>query len=196
MNRLRTPALHAVLLAALLVSVVGGSGSTHAAEDRALDELTAVLDLDSRTRAAVAEVIGDSRAAAAEMRQAIREQRRKLRALLAEDEPDEEAVMACIDELTARIRDAWKLRVHVLLEVRLLLTPDQRRALAERRSRGATGACRDDIETLCPEAVGLRAALRCLRTHHAEIGEACRATLRTRPIGRVLGFEPREEADE
>jgi Spy/CpxP family protein refolding chaperone len=190
MTRLRTIAARAILFVALLGPTAAGESTARAAGGRALDELTAALDLDSKTRAEVARVVSASRDEAARKRQDIARRRQELRALLAEDEPDEQAVMARVDELAAAMRDAWKQRLRVLLEVRGLLTPAQRRILSERRGTGAAGACRDDVVRLCPEAVGRRDAIRCLRTHADELDEACRAMLRARSTGRFLGHAP------
>src|SRR5439155_22712556 len=80
-----------------------------------------------------------------------------------------------------------KNRLQAMLQIRALLTPEQRQELirlqgelSTRRRFDGQQACQADSANLCPDAAPGRARIQCLRDHLETLSEACRAALQTR----------------
>lgn len=161
--------------------------------DARLDRVAEVLDLDDTTRDQIAEISGALADENAPRRAEIRRNRLLLGSLLEETPPDEAAVMAQVDVLSALQSDLWKARLRAMMQVRSLLTPVQReRLVALRRGekRQSNAACRDDVRTLCPNVRDLQSSVRCLIKNRDEISPACRESLSK---GRLSRFFPADE---
>lgn len=173
----------AVFAAALLLGPPDGRANDAALgldnQDR-LDRVAEVLDLDDDTRdqiAAISEALAEENAP---RHSAVRRDRLLLGSLLEESPPDEAAVMAQVDALSATQKALWKARLRAMIEIRSLLTPRQREQLAQMRgkeARRSTVACRNDVRTLCPNATDTQARARCLIQKRDEISAGCREIL-------------------
>ena len=103
---------------------------------------------------------------------------------LSQDAPDESAVMLLADRIGLLETSLHKHRLAAILEIRSVLTPEQRRQLAELREeeRGrylepVADACRDDALRLCSAAEGRFERMRCMREHRDDLSGACREAL-------------------
>lgn len=185
MQRLNRMAMVAALGAMVLLPVSASGGT--------LADLADELGLDDTTRAAVREIIVSTHDALAPVRHSLQENRRRLRAMLAEEQPDEAAVMKQLDAVIELERDLWRQRLQALIRVRSLLTPEQREQVAgmlENRIGGAkqrflrtAAACRGDIERYCPGAAGVRDSVRCLVDNRERVSAACRDALAAGLLG-------------
>jgi Spy/CpxP family protein refolding chaperone len=95
---------------------------------KGLDRLEAKLselELDADTRAAVARVLEGARTEGEARREEKREARRALHALLEQDEPVVDQVMAQADALGALETEAHKAKLRTLLELRSLIGAEQ-----------------------------------------------------------------------
>jgi len=104
------------------------------------------LELDDATLEAVYAILDDARSERRAVRARMREARETLRALLEQDAPDSEAVLAQAEAVGALHTEARKQHLSTLLEVQALLTPEQRERLHERvrhRGPGRRGGCGD-----------------------------------------------------
>lgn len=95
------------------------------------------LGLDARTRAEVGSVVEESTRQGLELRQRLREASEEMRVLLAEEAPDEPAVMRQAEKLAAIQLAIDKNRLHALLRIRAQLTNEQRRELARLLAAGS-----------------------------------------------------------
>jgi Spy/CpxP family protein refolding chaperone len=154
-----------------------------------LDEYAERLDIDSETRKRMDAKFEASRAQAEPLHARLREGHRALRDLLNQDQPDREVVMAKVDELAAVRTQLSKLRLTTLLEVRALLTPEQRAEMMaiHDEKKGARmapmlEACSDELASLCAEADpdDPHALFRCLGEQREELSEGCRASFARR----------------
>jgi Spy/CpxP family protein refolding chaperone len=103
----------------------GGPGPHGHFFERQLD----ALGLPAETRAKVQAVLDQSRTAGSELHEQIRAAHESMQALLEKDPVDEAAVMAQADALGALTNQARKQRLATLIQVRNLLTPEQRAQL-------------------------------------------------------------------
>jgi Spy/CpxP family protein refolding chaperone len=104
-----------------------------------LEDKIASLGLDAGTRQAVYAILDNSRAAAREQRQKLRDAHEAMRGFLDQDQPDEAAVMAQAETIGGLETAMQKQRLHTLLQVLAKLTPEQRAKLRERGLGG--GGC-------------------------------------------------------
>ncbi len=128
--RLRTgTSILATLVATLLVlpaTAQACRGGGPPGPDRCIARHAGELGLDDATVAQIDAIVAASREAAAPLRDAVRAARAEMRALLDADEPDEAAVMAQSDRVSAALAALHKHRLATLLKIRALLTPEQR----------------------------------------------------------------------
>jgi Spy/CpxP family protein refolding chaperone len=98
------------------------------------------LGIDDGTLEAIWEIADAGRTEGRQFRRSLRQLRKELREMLRSDEPDRVAVMAQVDaigEIDVALR---KHDLNILLDVRTLLTSEQKKALDElRRKRGKDG---------------------------------------------------------
>ena len=116
------------------------------------------LGIDETTRQAIQGLVEEARTRGRETRASLKQARTELRGLLEQDSPDEAAVMQHAERLGALRTEVRKNRLRAMLQIRALLTPEQRQALTalrqERRSghrrRGRFGACRANLAGAVP----------------------------------------------
>jgi len=139
------------------------------------------LGLDDETLTTIQEIISSTHERGRALRFEREEAHRRLNFMLSLDEPDETEVLDQAVKI-GRIRiEESKHRLSTLLRIRTLLTPEQRRQLAElqRRApreqqwRDARTACEGDIQRLCPDAARGRETHECMREHRDELSEGC-----------------------
>jgi Spy/CpxP family protein refolding chaperone len=143
------------------------------------------LGLDEETLGTIRDRIDASRETTQKLEAAVRELNHALRESLAQEAPDRDAVMAVVDSLGRTEIELRRHRIETLLEVRALLTPEQRaraRELGMRQPpRGGRGrmrqSCHDDAQKLCADTPRGRARFDCLREHEAELSPECREAL-------------------
>jgi Spy/CpxP family protein refolding chaperone len=111
---------------------------------RNLERAVEALDLDGDTRGRVFALIDAARPKGRELHESLRGARDELRTLLGGAEVSEEAVIAQIDEIGARRTDLEKHEVRTLIQVRALLSPEQRVALSEAMRKHRHGHGRHD----------------------------------------------------
>ena len=171
-------------------SPMGGPKGPHGDRSpaRMIDEHADELGLDDETRQAIRVIVDESRGDSEAFHRQLRAAHDDLRDLLAQDAPDESAVMQQAETIGAVETEMHKHRLGTLLEVRALLTPEQREKLTQirddfrgKRRRADSEACDAEVESLCPEAGDHRARMQCLREHRDEVSEDCRASLRRGP---------------
>jgi len=94
--------------------------------DRCITRHADELGVDDATVAKIEEIVAASREEAEPLRDAVRAARDEMRTLLNADQPDEAAVMAQSDKVSAAMAAMHKHRLATLLKIRVLLTPEQR----------------------------------------------------------------------
>lgn len=110
----------------------------HAGEP--LEHLVETLGLDEATLTKVYHIIDASRADQRELRRTHHEAHQRMRTLLEQETPDEAAVMVQADIVGAQRTAMEKQRLRTILQIRALLTPEQRTKLLETlRSRHRHG---------------------------------------------------------
>lgn len=87
------------------------------------------LDLDEETRTRIREIAAGARAEGEALGERLRSLRREMRGLLEQDVPAEEAVMRQAERIGEAETDLRKHRLRMMLRIRALLTPEQRREL-------------------------------------------------------------------
>lgn len=143
------------------------------------------LGVDEETLATIRARVEASRERTETLEAAVRELYHALQQSLDQDAADRDAVMAVVDSLGQTEIELRKHQIDTLLEIRELLTPEQRERLRElgvRPSRRGGRArmresCHDDAQKLCADAPRGRARFDCLREHQAELSPACREAL-------------------
>ena len=133
--RLRTgmPILAALVAATLTLPTAAQAwrgGAPHG-PDRCIARHADELGVDDATVAKIEEIVAASREEAKPLHDAVRAARDEMRALLDADQPDEAAVMAQSDKVSAATAAMHKHRLATLLKIRALLTPEQRDKLKE-----------------------------------------------------------------
>lgn len=151
------------------------------------------LDLDAETREAIDAIVVRSGARDEELDASTRAAYGRLHALLEQDAPDVDAVMATAEEIGTLKGESRKNMLGAMLEIRARLTPEQREQLVElreeRKERGPghhrrSDACRDDVEALCPDAESGRERIRCFGDQWDALSEPCRDMLENGRHGR------------
>jgi Spy/CpxP family protein refolding chaperone len=119
------------------------------------------LGLDAATEAEIRAISSASRAEGERIRESLDAAHREMRALLSADAPDESAVMQQVERIGALETEAHKSRLRGMLQIRALLTPEQRAVLVEihkeRRARRGErrGGPRRRDELPAPEPHGV-----------------------------------------
>ena len=94
-----------------------------------LDRQIQQLNLPAQTQSAVDAVLAQSRTQQDTLRDQIRAAHDSMKSLLEQDTPDETAVMAQADTIGQLVTQQRKNDLHTLIQVRSLLSPDQRAQL-------------------------------------------------------------------
>jgi len=173
----------------------GARGGDH--HERFFDRYADRLGVDDETRAEIEEKFDASREQAEPLRLAVHEAHRELHELLRADEPDRAAILAQADRIGELEAELRKLRLTTLLDVRGLLTEEQRAEMVsihEERMRAhlepLLEACADDVDALCPDVEDPRSLMLCIRERREELSESCRDAIGKRRRGHHGHFRP------
>jgi Spy/CpxP family protein refolding chaperone len=127
-----------IRLLALLLALAGAAAPAFAGDhghrrkpplDALLERHAERLGLDAETLATIRAAADASRPEHERLAEELHALRLEMRALLSEDAPDPDAVMRLADRVGAAETALDKHRLATLLEIRALLTPEQRREL-------------------------------------------------------------------
>ena len=119
-------------LASLGAPSLAGEGGRHRKKpplDAILERHAERLGLDAEMLAKIRAAAGESRPEHERLAEELHALRLEMRTLLSEDTPDPDAVMHLADRVGAAETALDKHRLATLLQIRALLTPDQRREL-------------------------------------------------------------------
>ena len=190
MHRFKRVAFHAAVLVVLTLAGVSSARPPFGPPDSDRDpgafieENAEALGLDDETLTAIRGIVEQSKAKGDQLHTRLHESREQLKALLDQSAPDESAVMKQIETIGAAETEMHKHRLGTMLEIRALLTPEQREQMTQFRdeSRGRwrhalREACQEDLETLCPDAADRWARKQCLRDQREKLSAACRDAL-------------------
>lgn len=171
----------------------GGPGGHGPHLGAMIDHHAELLGLDEDTRATIRQIVEDSHAERKELRRETKEARAILHEMLEADVPDRDAVLDQVERVGELKTASKKHRVETLLEIRSLLTPEQRATLKEMRESfrerhlGAIfEACETERAELCPER-GPR-GLHCLHRQGDALSPACAEALAALPVPRHRGW--------
>ncbi|MGI9590982.1 MAG: Spy/CpxP family protein refolding chaperone, partial [Myxococcota bacterium] len=160
----------------------GPRGGDH--HERFFERYAERLGVDDETRAEIEEKFDASREQAEPLRLAVREVHRELHEMLRADEPDRAAILDQADRIGELEGELRKLRLTTLLDVRSLLTEEQRAEMVsihEERMRARLEplleACAEDVDALCPDVEDPRSLMLCMRERRDELSESCRDAL-------------------
>jgi len=152
------------------------------------------LGLDEATLAEIEDIVTASEERDDEIDAQMDQGREEIRAMLEASEPDRAAIMEKVEAQGALETEEHKNRLRAIMDIRALLTPEQRAELAEIREErkeewrrkhrykeyGPLGACSEDRRDPCGDASG-RALLGCMQDRYAELSEPCRGVLEEGP---------------
>jgi len=136
MERFKRAGLFGGLLAVLTLSGVGSAcppfASPGSQRDPGLffEENAEALSLDGETLRSIRSIVEKTKASGDSLHARLRELQEGMRALLDQSAPDESAVMKQADAIGAAEAEIHKQRLGTLLEIRALLTPEQREKLS------------------------------------------------------------------
>ena len=117
----------------------------------------------------------------------LRDAHEEMRNLLSREAPDESAVMQQAEGIGELELEERKNRLRATLQIRALLTLEQRQELIRIREEsgrpwrhGPLGACGVDVERICSGAQRGHATVQCLSEHWDELSEECRSVFESR----------------
>lgn len=147
------------------------------------------LGLDDATLESIEAIVASSREQSDGLRTQLRAAHERMRQLLEADVPDEAAVLAQASTIGGLETELHQTRLRALLQIRGLLTPEQRAELQRIRDEGpfarfraAREACTGDVAQLCPDAPDEGPhALFCLKDQREALSDACREALQDLP---------------
>jgi len=190
MHRLKRIGFIGTVLAVLTLAGVGfarppfGPPDSDRDPGAFIEENAEALGLDDETLTAIRGIVEQSKAKGDQLHTRLRELREQMKALLDQSTPDESTVMKQIETIGAAETEMHKHRLGTMLEIRALLTPEQREEMTRLRdeSRGRwkhtlREACDEDLETLCPDAVDRWSRKQCLRDQREKLSATCREAL-------------------
>ncbi len=186
MHRFKLAGFFGALLAALTLSAVSfarppfESAEPHHDPGAFIEENAEALNLDDETLSAIRNIVEESREAGDQLHAELRELHHGMRELLSQSSPDESAVMQRVETIGAVETKMHKHRLGTMLEIRALLTPEQREELVRIReqSRGRwrhalLEACEADLAAVCPDAEERSSRRQCLHEHREELSTGC-----------------------
>ncbi len=149
-----------------------------------IEEHAEQLGLDEETLDAIQEIVKVSHKRGRALREGRHAAHEVMRSLLSQVAPDESVVMQQAEVIGALELEERKNRLRAMLQIRALLTPQQREELVRireemgpRKRRGPLRGCRSDLQQACPEAEPGRASFQCLSEHWDELSSECRDSL-------------------
>jgi Spy/CpxP family protein refolding chaperone len=192
MHRFKLVVFSGALLAVLTLSAASSARPPfeHSDSDRDpgafIEENAEALGLDDETLTAIRSIVEKSKGTGDQLHARLRELHEGMKTLLAQDTPDESAVMQQIDSIGLAETEMHKHRLGTMLEIRALLTPEQREAMTQLRedSRGRwkhalREACEADVEALCPDAADRWSRKQCLHEQRENVSEACQDAMKS-----------------
>ncbi len=183
------------LVAALGFANVGAAGDgpckhrgkQHRPPGKFIEKNAERLGLDPETTGEIRAMLEKSYAESEAIHTELREAKRSLHGLLAEDLPDRDRVMKQAEKIGELETKAEKHKLGTMLEVRATLSKEQRAELVEirreKRERHFAPmheACAEDFERLCPDIEPGRELFRCLRQSSEELSDTCREAMHTK----------------
>ncbi|MCH6563619.1 MAG: Spy/CpxP family protein refolding chaperone [Myxococcales bacterium] len=183
------------LVAALGFASVGAAGSGpcehrgkhHRPPGKFIEKNAERLGLDPEKTGEIRAMLEESYAESEGIHAQLREARRSLHELLAEDLPDRDQVMKQVEKIGELEIKAEKHKLDTMLEVRAMLSEEQRAELVEirrekreRRFAPMHEACAGDFERLCPDIEPGRELFRCLRQSSEELSDTCREAIQAK----------------
>jgi protein CpxP len=149
-----------------------------------IEQNAEALGLDQATLDKIRTIVAKSKDEGDALHAQLSELHQGMKALLDQDSPDESAVMQQIDRIGAAETEMHKHRVHTMLAIRALLTPEQREKMTQLRddSRGRWKQalmedCKSDLASLCPDAGDRWSQKQCLAEHSDTVSPACQAAM-------------------
>ena len=148
------------------------------------EEYAERLGLEAETLTAIHAIVDAARIQNQTLREELHQAHAQMRELLSQAMPDADAVMRLADTIGGLELAERKSRLQAMLQIRALLTPEQRQGLihlqgelSTRRRFDGLQVCQADSATFCHEAGPGRARIQCLRDHFEVLSEACRAAM-------------------
>jgi Spy/CpxP family protein refolding chaperone len=146
-----------------------------------IEENAEALDLDDETLAAIRSIVAESKGEGDQFHTELRELHDQMKTLLSQDSPDESVVMKQIETIGAVETEMQKHRLGTMLEIRALLSPEQREEMTRLRDesrgrwrRALRDACEADLEAWCPDADDRWSRKQCLRDQREKVSDECR----------------------
>lgn len=161
--------------------------SPHAGPAGFIEKYAERLEIDETTRGTIRRIVEEARTRGQEIRASLDQARAEMRNLLTQDSPDDTAVMRQTEKIGALRVERRKNRLRAMLQIRALLTPQQRQALTALREqerpyrRRRFGACRADMAQLCPQAEPGQPSLQCLNDNWSALSTGCQAVFERGP---------------
>jgi Spy/CpxP family protein refolding chaperone len=159
----------------------GRHGDDH--HERFLERHADRLGVDDATREAIEAKFDGARSQAEPLRVAVRQAHRQLHEMLRADAPDREAVLAQSDAIGALETELRKLRITTLLDVRAMLSEEQRAEMVSireehmrARMQPLLAACAEDVDALCPDAEDMPSLMHCLKDNRDAVSDTCQET--------------------
>ena len=197
MHRFKLAGFFGALMVALTLSGVSfarppfESADSHHNPGAFIEENVEALGLDDEALSAIRSIVEASKDTGDQLHAELRELHKGLKALLSQGTPDESAVMKQVDRIGAAEVAMHKHRLGTMLEIRALLTPEQREEMTRLRedSRGRWKhalfeACEEDLEALCPDADDRWSRKECLKEQRENVSAECRDALRAARLAR------------
>jgi Spy/CpxP family protein refolding chaperone len=219
MHRFKLVGFVGALLAVLTLAGVSSArppfGSPDSDRDPGafIEENAEALGLDDETITAIRSIVAESKGEGDQFHAKLRELHDEMKTLLSQDSPDESTVMKQIETIGAVETEMQKHRLGTMLEIRALLTPEQREEMTQLRdeSRGRwkhalRDACEADLEALCPDAEDRWSRKQCLRDQRENVSDECRDAIKAArhahrgsheggPMHQGMGCPKHQEAD-
>jgi Spy/CpxP family protein refolding chaperone len=154
--------------------------------EKFIEEHAETLGLDEETVTAIRGIVEESRDAGDQLHDELRKRHREMKELLAQNTPDEAAVMRLVETIGALETRMHKHRLSTMLKIRAHLTPEQREQLVATRgeSRGrmrhaVLEACEANLQAVCPDADDRWDRRKCMHEHREELSTECRDAIET-----------------
>ena len=148
------------------------------------------LGIDEDTQSSIRAIVDGSHTTGREIRQSLDQAEQEMRGLLQQETPDKDAVLHQAEKIgMLRIKEQQN-RLQAMLQIRALLTPEQRQAINQlrkddrphRRRRGRRRrhgqlfrACQENVAQLCPDAEPGRSSIQCLTDNWDALSDECHA---------------------
>ncbi len=159
-------------------------GRHHRPPGKFIEKNAERLGLGPESAGEIRATFEESYAKSEEMHGQLREAKRELHDLLAEDLPDRDQVMKQVERIGELEMKAEKHKLGTVLDARAMLTEEQRAELVEiRREKREEHfaplreACAQDFDRLCPDLEPGHERFRCIRENSEELSDSCREAM-------------------